>query len=247
MSSALAPLRAALAVGGFDLVSVDVFDTLLLRGTRPEFARFADVSRLQHQALGAVSPGAKTLLACRLRVTRRAYEAVRAGRSGEVSFAAILDEMCAELALPPDSAQALLAAELEYEAGVLTPNRDLVDVLAGLDLPLVAVSDTPLSAAALAGLLGRFLPDLPLRRIYSSADEGATKRGGGLFDVVCGREGVAPGRVLHLGDHARSDVSVPRARGLTAVHLPRPSLWRGVHGMRHQHWRRALRRQGLIP
>lgn len=247
MSPALTPLRAALAAGGFDLVSVDVFDTLLLRGTRPEFARFADVARLQHDALAGASPGARTLLACRLRVTRRAYEAVRAGRSGEVNFAAILAEMCAELGLPSPTVETLLAVELDYEAGVLTPNRDLAEILAGLNLPLVAVSDTPLPAAALAGLLARFLPDLPLRRVYASADEGVTKRDGALFELVCEREGVAPARVLHLGDHARSDVAVPRARGLTAVHLPRPPLWRGLHGMRHQHWRRALRRQGLIP
>lgn len=243
----LAPLRAALGMADVDLVSVDVFDTLLLRRTRPEFARFSDVAELQHGALGAASPGSAALLACRLRVTRRAYDEVRAGRSGEVSFAAILAELCAELHLPSETAAALLEVELHYEAGVLAPNRPLATLLAGLAVPVVAVSDTPLSAASVGALLMRFLPGLPLGRIYASADEGATKRDGALFDVVCRREGVAPARVLHVGDHPHSDVAMPKARGLGAVHLPRTPLWRWLHGLRNDRWRRALRRQGLIP
>ncbi|HLN23762.1 MAG TPA: HAD family hydrolase [Patescibacteria group bacterium] len=244
----LATLNAALAAAAPRLLSVDVFDTLLLRRTRPEYRRFIDVAQLQDIALAPASPGADRLLSTRLSVTRRAYAAVRDGTGrGEVQFTAILAEMCRELGLDTAAIALLEQVELDYETSVLTPNRRLAEALNATGIPIAAVSDTPLSAAAVATLLRRLLPELVIARLYASSDVGLTKRAGTLFDYLCEREAVRPEHVLHLGDHPWSDRDMPRQRGLQALHLPRPVLWRWLHGLRHRLIRHTLRRRGLIP
>lgn len=245
-------LDAALAAAPTHLVSVDVFDTLLLRSTRPEFARFADVAKLQHIALGQASPGPGRLLASRLATTRRAYQAVRAGRSeqGEVNFRSILGEMCEELGLEPACVAVLEHVEEAYEITVLSPNRRLGMALTRLAVtgtPVVATSDTPLSALVVGTLLRRFHPHLALTRIYASSDAATTKRDGGLYDHVCRHENVSPEHVLHVGDHPWSDCHMAKQRGLRALHLPRPAPWRWLHALRHNFVRQAMRRRGLIP
>lgn len=248
----MSALDAALAAAPTHLVSVDVFDTLLFRTTRPEFTRFADVAELQDMALGAASPGCNRLLASRLATTRRAYQAVRAGRSdqSEVRFTTILREMCEEMGLDPACVALLEHVEEAYEITVLSPNRRLgmaLTRLAAAGIPVVATSDTPLSTLVVGTLLRRFHPHLALTRIYASSDAGTTKRDGGLYDHVCRHENVSPEHVLHVGDHPWSDCHMAKQRGLRALHLPRPMPWRWLHALRHRLARQALRRRGLIP
>jgi FMN phosphatase YigB (HAD superfamily) len=242
---------AALASASPRLLSVDVFDTLLLRRTRPEFLRFVDVARLQDRALAHASPGAERLLAARLSVTRQAYAAVRNGDGrGEVQFTAILADMCRKLGLDAVDVAMLEQLEVDYETTVLSPNRRLAAALNRLSaagIPVVAVSDTPLSAAAVATLLRRLLPELAVTRLYASSDIGLTKRAGTLFDHLCEQEAVRPEQVLHLGDHPWSDRDMPRRRGLQVLHLPRSAPWRWLHACRHRLICHALRRRGLIP
>lgn len=241
----------AIAAAPTQLLSVDLFDTLLLRRTRPEFVRFADVARLQHAALATASPGAERLLAARLKRTREAYAAARARPGGgEVSFDAILAALCDDFALSADWVERLRRIELDYELGQLRPNRPLAAFIAAAardGLPTVITSDTPLRGVDLVFLIERLLPGLPLTALHASADLGQTKRDGGLFTHLCHRAGVTPAMVLHMGDHPHSDVLMPRRQGLRALHLPRSLWWRGVHGVRAQMSRRRLRRHGLIP
>lgn len=247
----IAALRETVAASPPLLLSVDIFDTLLLRGTKPEFARFREVASWQDRALGPASPGAAALLAARLSVTRRAYAAIRAdGGPGEVRFTAILADICGELAIDPVWVPKLEKLEVEYETTVLAANRALAAELKRLSaagIPLIATSDTPLSVAAVTALLTRFHPDLSFAHIYASSDLGRTKRVGTLYDHLCESCQVPPGQILHMGDHSWSDVAMPRQRGLRAVHLPRPAPWRWLHACRHGLIRRSFRLGGLIP
>ncbi len=57
--------------------------------------------------------------------------------------------------------------------------------------------------------------------MYSSADQGLTKRDGGLFVAVAQAENVALPRIVHLGDDLHADVKTPSAQGITVYHTPR--------------------------
>lgn len=231
------------------LLSVDVFDTLLWRGTRPEFVRFADVSVLQSRALVARGWGgasALALLRTRLAVTRQAYQRVRA-EGGEVCFRQILENLCQDLALPADAVDLFEQVELDYEKTVLRPNRALALLLQRLAVPVVVTSDTPLAAARIAELMRCFHPDLPLQGVFASCQEQATKRDGSLYPRLCRHFDVDPGAVVHVGDNPLADGKMAAANGLAAKVIPRILPWRLVHGWRAGRARRRLRGQGLIP
>lgn len=244
----IASLSRAIAAAPTALLSVDLFDTLLLRRTRPEFVRFEDCANAQHAALGPLSPGADALLAARLKRTRQAYAAARAvPGGGEVRFDLVLAQLCGDFALPLSWVETLRQVELDYELGQLDANQPLALALAQTGLPWVVTSDTPLRAQDLAFLLSRKLAGAQPGKIYSSAELGRTKRAGGLFDLLCHDQKIEPGLVLHLGDNDHADVAMARRHGLRALRLPRPLWWRCVHAGRAKVIRRRLRRQGLIP
>lgn len=222
------------------LISVDVFDTLLLRGTRPELARFGDVARAQAKALAArgVEVHADALYAARLVAAHTAYRVIatvegeREGRLG-----VILDMVCAALGLDPALAPVLAEVEFDCEAGCLAGNAELAAALmrhrAG-GRRVVFASDMYLPAETIARLIRRLLPDLELDGGYSSADLGMTKRGGGLFRVLMEREGLAAASILHMGDSETADVATPRSLGIHVLHTPRPASWQRVNGLRQR-------------
>ncbi|MBC7907741.1 MAG: hypothetical protein H7Y60_13495 [Rhodospirillaceae bacterium] len=231
------------------LLSVDVFDTLLLRTTKPELVRFAEAARWQEAALrrhGFPSCDADALLAARLSLTKAAYDCVRTGEAGEVRFTAILADICARLGLDAACVPVLVDAELAYEKTRLSPNLALMRVLADVGVPMVATSDTPLSAAHVAVLLDHFLPGHGIRRIHASSDAGVTKRAGLMYVYISQQENVAPEGIVHVGDHPWSDCRMALEQGVRAVHLPRPALWRLINRWRDKLNRRQLRRRGLI-
>lgn len=218
-----------------DLISVDVFDTLLLRGTEPEKARFLAIAKLASQRLGGagreMSPS--LLWRARLQCIDPAYRAVEIFRpAGDVPLALFHRLQGALLGLEAAADAALLDAEIAGECRHLTPNRPLIAQLTRLaeaGKRVVAVSDTYFTGAAIERLLNELAPDHPIARVYSSSDAGVTKRSGELFALVVKAEGVAASRVLHCGDDPHSDIRMARQRGLRAVELSRP---RGVRLLR---------------
>jgi len=224
-----------------DLISVDVFDTLLLRGTECEKARYRAIATLASKRLHdlghEVSPS--LLWRSRLQCIDPAYRAVEIFRpAGDVPLAHFHRLQGALLGLDAAASAALAEAEIETERRHLAPNRPLIEQLTRLSecgKRVVAVSDTYFSGAAIEHLLGEVAPAHPIARVYSSSDAGLTKRSGELFTFVADAEGVAASRVLHCGDDPHSDIRMARQRGLGAVRLGRPHrvrLLRRLNAMR---------------
>lgn len=222
------------------LLSVDVFDTLLLRGTRPEMARFARVAGMQAQALAArgIAVEADALYAARMIAARTAYRVIRTVEGEREGHLDLIFAMVAR-ALDLDSGLVPVLAEVEFasELDELVGNVALAETLMrhrAAGCRVVFASDMYLPEATIAGLIARKLPALELDGGYSSADHGVTKRGGGLFRVVMAGEGMEPGQILHMGDSALADVATPRAMGIHVLHTPRPSGWHRIHGLRQK-------------
>lgn len=230
-----------------DLISVDVFDTLLLRGTEPEKARFLAIAKLASQQFdGAdrvISPS--VLWRARLQCIDPAYRAVEIFRpAGDVPLALFHRLQAALLGLDAAADAALLAAEIAGERRHLIPNRPLIAQLTRLAKSgkrVVAVSDTYFTGAAIEGLLDELAPAHPIARVYSSSDAGVTKRSGELFAMVVKTEGVAASRVLHCGDDLHSDIRMARQRGLRAVELSRPPRVHLLRRLNALRFRRASR------
>ena len=232
------------------LISLDVFDTVLLRETEPELARFGGIARAQHHALqraGWPSPGGEGLYRARLWAHKRAYDEA-AERGGEARHQEILRGVCRFCQLDPGTIPLLTQAEVAWEAAHLVANRRLLAWLNTLTppRPVILVSDMYLATEDVRHLLTEITPALASLSLYVSAAFQQTKRRGELFATVAAAERVAPGSILHLGDHPLADGVQPIRAGWRAMVVQRNPLWRGLHSLRHRWVRRRLARSGWL-
>jgi FMN phosphatase YigB (HAD superfamily) len=216
----------------YDLLSFDVFDTVLLRGCESERRRFSwmagETSRRLARAGLAVS--AAHLLRSRLDVQAAAYRALGAvAPTSDVKLADIHRLQADLLGLPEEAVRTLVEGDMAAELRFLRPNAALAEGLCGLrrrGKRVVAISDTFYSEADLRRLFAAFFGHSPFDAVYSSSDWGATKKSGELFTRVLRAEGVAPRALLHWGDDRRADAAMAASRGVAAKLTPRPALVR---------------------
>ncbi len=161
---------------------------------------------------------------------RFAYRALNVGGGvGEVRLVDIIQRQLAVLGLPERLLERRIALEMAIEKVSLSANEKLARVLRlhrQTGIRVVAVSDTALPTRQLTELINYFHGPGLIDNVYSSADVGESKRFGRLFSRVLDKEGVAPSRLLHLGDDYLADCAVPRNMGINALHLPKGRLRR---------------------
>jgi FMN phosphatase YigB (HAD superfamily) len=221
-------------IENIELISTDVFDTLLLRHGKAQRSRTvaAEIRFARLLKEHGLTVRAEDLVRVRLLAEKFAYRALNiGGGAGEVRLTDIIRWQLAVLGLPQSLGEKRLAIELEVEKTALSANGALAVLLRRhrqSGIRVVAVSDTALPASRLAELIDHFHGPGLIDKIYSSADIGASKRYGGLFSAVLEAEAVAASRMLHIGDDPVADVSVPKAMGINTVHLPKSRLARYV-------------------
>lgn len=221
-----APLAAAgelLAAGAVDLVTCDVFDTLV---TRP-VATPADLFVLLGRSLADDGLLPAGVTPRRFALARRAAEqAARTAvaeqdrdRLPECTIEEIWRAMPSAWRLP---VEAMVERELQHEIRHLRPLAPALATLAAArraGIRVVLVSDTYLSGVQLARVLaGCGVDTAGFDRIVTSSDH---RRGkfDGLIGVVIADEAVAPGRVLHLGDNDEADIAAARRAGARAIQV----------------------------
>jgi predicted HAD superfamily hydrolase len=219
----------ATARDSFDVLSVDVFDTLLLRDSSVQRGRFREVAVSLAAMLRArgVDVDVKTLFALRQRAHHFAYQAVSIERpDGDATLVRISQIQTSLLGLDPSLTPLFIAAEFEVEQRHLAPNRRLIAFLQQLrrdGTRVVAISDMYLSGANIEDLLTRVVGSVPVDKVYASSDFGLTKQSGRLFAAVAAAEGIATAQMLHFGDHESADLAMARAAGCQAVLFRRPN------------------------
>jgi FMN phosphatase YigB (HAD superfamily) len=207
------------------LISVDVFDTLLLRDLSSDRRRRREAATIAASRLG-VRADAVARAWCSAR--RIASLAARVGAGCQTPLAVTAPAACRLLGLPHHRHHVLVEAFREAEAARLQPSVALCKLIAGWrrdGFRVIAISDTDFSSEALSRLIAEVAVPHLLDAVHTSADHGVDKRSGELFRAIGRQEGVAPGFWLHLGDDPVADVAAPRALGIKAIHRPR-SLFR---------------------
>ena len=215
-----------------EVISTDVFDTLLLRGGRSERSRIMKGERLFSCALAQRGwhIDADLLVETRLQVQRLAFRSLALrGVAGEARLVDIISRQLCLLGLPHSLVPERLRIELEVEKGSLVANEQLGSILRmhrRSGKRIIAVSDTTLPTEAVGELIEHFHGPELVDHVYSSADHGLTKRDGGLFLAVAEAEKVSPRRMVHIGDDLPADVHTPSTKGITVYHAPRHSFRR---------------------
>ncbi len=221
-------------------VSVDIFDTVLLRNTKPEHFRFRQIAALWSGALSraGVRASADDLYFARLRAAHVAYrttEMVQWNR--EARFDHILELTCQGARVDAFHVPELRRIELAYEKLNLAPNHRLIELLTKArdqGKTIVYISDMYLSGVDVADLIAHHVPAHPFHAGFLSSDIGLTKRGGLLFDHVAAAINIPAPNILHLGDSHHADVQMPIQRGLRALHTPRPPHWQRLKTLRER-------------
>ncbi|MEQ8333614.1 HAD-IA family hydrolase [Nisaea sp.] len=209
------------------LLSIDVFDTALLRSTKSELGRFCSVSERFHTSLSnagtTTSFAPEDVLLARIIASRAAYGMRRDTTiGGDPSLDAIAGTVCALLNLP-DTAALYAKTELECE----TRDVSLNPLIAGIrdrfpGLRLVFLSDMYLGSRQISKILTAKNISSRRPKVYSSADGHGSKAGGGMFEHVARSLRVPPCRALHIGDNLESDYRGAKRCGWQSLYLPLP-------------------------
>ena len=218
------------------VISFDVFDTLLLRNTKPEPLRFKEISTDWAKAIGNPELG-KDLFYSRLLAARISYRTIAKNLGcREAKYSHILKTVCQLNNIGVELVSDLTDAELRYETNNLKLNRALSkDLQRAVEdgKPIIAISDMYFSAEEIRRLIEHLAPELAGYKIYSSSDSGLNKASGALYEFVANKEGLALDSTwLHIGDNYHSDVVRAREVGLSATYTPRGRAWRFVSKFR---------------
>ncbi|MBI4935589.1 MAG: hypothetical protein HY828_17040 [Actinobacteria bacterium] len=195
-----------------DLVSVDVFDTLLLRPTLAPTA-------LQYFAARTLTDDPQVAESwVRERIDAEHQARVHHPQWGDVGLDEVFAELTAELA-------PLRAAEVDIESRVAVPRQWLIDELRAAretGKRMVVMTDTMLPPAVVRALLAQVGADTLFDEWYVSNDRRARKDQGGMWPLVADAEAITPERWLHIGDNERSDIQQALNRDVRWVHVPAP-------------------------
>lgn len=211
----------------YDVISTDLFDTLLIRDFSSERLRFEEAAHKAAKRVG-VDPG--RLSALRRSFHRLAYKVVAAERPlGDTSLALISKTVAAAIGHGEELAKILHEMEVRTDILHLSPNLRLValfEQLAKAGKRIIAITDTYYSEINIREILDNVIGPHPITQIYASCDIGLTKHSGALFAEVIRREDVSPSKMVHIGDDGRADIVQAQANGLDVIHLPRSAALR---------------------
>lgn len=201
---ALSPEAVKEAIRTHEVISFDVFDTLLMRRTLYP----TDVFHLLEKRLDM--PG---FARARMGVEHALYREKPQPTLMEI-YAGVKDE----LSLSAETVEQLHAAELALERQVLLPREDVVGLFRyALELGkrVCIISDMYLSKGELEDLLHHHGIH-GYHGLYVSSDRG-TGKCADLFSLFQAEVGAAS--YLHIGDNIEADVESARAHGMDAIEL----------------------------
>jgi len=198
-----------------DVVSFDVFDTLVMR--------IVNTPETIFEVTGAVC-GLKDFAEKRQKLQQQAsikaeqelhiphadmvqiYEYIAGHMDGDTDWAKVRD----------------LEMQIEYDALVANPEIYEIYLYAISEgKKVIAVSDMYLDGAFLEKVLVHC--GYKMDGIYDSADVHHTKFRGDMFDYVLQMEQIESGRLLHIGDNYESDVKNAQKAGIAAYHYAQES------------------------
>jgi predicted HAD superfamily hydrolase len=204
----------------FEVLSLDIFDTVLFRRTyRP-----TDVFNLLEQKAVeqlALPPGPYAL------ARKKAEENAReTAKGGEVNIGQIYQIFGELLELNADQRSILQALEWSLEKEVLYADPrwlELYQQYQKKEKRVIFISDMYWPKNYLVNLLSDFGFKDP--EIFVSCDYGLSKHDGTLQCRVVEELRLTPSNVLHVGDNFRSDVAQSRQLGMRAFHWCKPYVY----------------------
>ena len=205
---------------GVDLVSFDLFDTLVSRpARRPD----AVLKLVEHRI--ATEEGCPIPLFTERRAAENRVRA-RKQHQGDVNLSEIYAELAAAGTIPGDVVARAHALEKRIDLGALLPRPEVIAILRAAHergKRIVLMTDTYYEEADIRGILRAIgIADL-FAALYVSNAVGARKDRGDLWRLVEEAEAVPRARWLHVGDNEHSDIQAACDRRISYLHVAHPA------------------------
>lgn len=212
--------QALLALSDVDLVSFDLFDTLVSRpARRPD----AVLKLVEHRI--ATEEGRPIPLFAERRAAENRVRA-RKHHQSDVNLSEIYAELAASGAIPRDVVERARALEKKIDLGALHPRPEVIAVLKAAHeggKRVILMTDTYYEEADIRGILQAIgVADL-FAALYVSNAVGARKDRGDLWRHVEEAEAVPRARWLHVGDNEHSDIQAACDRRIPYLHVAHPA------------------------
>ncbi|MGH7198401.1 MAG: hypothetical protein ACREH5_06660 [Candidatus Omnitrophota bacterium] len=193
--------------------SFDVFDTVLTRAVgSPKSAFMLLGKKLASRAMVSCTPEA--FARARINAENRAY---RNANGKPVTLEKIYSELDGSLGMTQTDCVNIAAMEEELEAEIIreVPGAgERIRRARERSGRVVFLSDMYLSSGFIQDQLSNRALWQAGDQCYVSSEWHGSKSDGALFDILLDQEKVPPKAVTHQGDHAASDVGIPRRAGL---------------------------------
>lgn len=201
----------------YELISFDIFDTVLHRAVVSPRSLFLEVGR---QAISTgllddtMSPSDFAQLRVDLEHNARRFST---GKSSEVTLSKIWEQ--APETLPVAELMAL-ELEIEYAYSFVNPyTLKLITELQGKNAKICFTSDTYFPREFIERLLAKAELDISKIYFFISCEEDANKSTGSLFHKLLETTGKVPQRILHIGDDLTADYMQAKKMGLKTCYL----------------------------
>jgi len=210
----------------FELITIDVWDTLLRRKCHPDAVKKYVSNFLLNNYFARIKP--EYLESSKLTEARQSAE----GEIGESYRSSGMDDEYGLLEVyrlwleivfkTTDNMEMIFhelqTVEMDQEKHVVYADPDIEHFLSSYrSRSRVFVSDFYMGAENLMELIHHVRLGHLVARGYSSCEHYLNKRSGRFFEIVLNRENVNAGSVLHIGDNLHSDVSVPKGLGIESI------------------------------
>lgn len=206
------------------VLSLDVFDTFLLRNNKPEAVRFYEIASVVRRTLD-LSRSTDDIFLARAYAMQMAYrtrEPVLNCREGHIED--IIKIQARFLGLDETRTAEFKSIELAYEARNLIPNYALAALCRAAvkhGIKVILLSDMYLTSECIQNVCSDICGDVSyISDIHSSADHVISKRSGLIFDHLSRLYNMEPGQFMHIGDNLDSDVRAARRAGWKSEYFP---------------------------
>lgn len=203
-----------------EIVSFDIFDTLLIRP-------FASPDRVFDYLEEKIQGKFGIRRFKELRINAELIARERKNHSGDVKISEIYSVFVEIAKIDPEVANEVLNLEVNTEKRLFIPRKELIEsakYAKKMGKRVILISDTYFERTHVEDILAFKNLDF-FDKIYLSCETGKRKDRGDLWDHIIEKEGIYPSNFMHVGDNEESDIQRIHDRGFhNVIHVMRPSV-----------------------
>ena len=211
-----------------EILSIDIFDTLVFRKVDPDTILYAAARWLEQQGANGVVAACSGMEAYHLAYRQTWQENIAHGYDQEVFSHQLYERWISTVypQLEPATIRVLAENLIEeylrleklacYRNDIIIP---FLDAAKTARKRIIYISDMYLPKNLIDGILSAVGLSDYIAQGYVSSDYGLLKRTGRLFDAVCAEENVDPQNILHVGDNKLADGLMASRSGLMSIYI----------------------------